>query len=436
MSSAFALAAVTAVIKYQIDNGFPQSLHERISLLPPDRLNNGDANQNRINLFLYMVTQNSGWHNIDLPSHNSEGARIANPKLALDLHYLLTASGSGDYQSEILLGNAMQILHNSPVLRRDKIKKALDNLPQDTLNRNEIIISKMEEQVEQIKITQQNLNIEEISKLWSSFQTNYRLTVSYLATVVLIESNLSMKSSLPVTNRNVYVFPFNNPVIKKIFSSKGANSFITTGSEVVTKGENFPVDNMGLLISEVDFTENIASKSKTEIIFTFPDPIPEKIFSGIQLAKIVSPIYMGTPPTEHTGIESNIEAFILHPEITASLGNSADTVVNNIHVKNGKIKIEFNPNINKNQKITLFLNEFDPPEDRSPHSYSFAAPNKNGIVEPNTVSKEVTFEFTNVIAGKYLVRVRVDGADSLLVQEEDENNPNFNKFIKPSIEIQ
>ena len=370
MSSAFALAAVTAVIKDQIDNSLTESqLNTTLSLLPPDKLNNGEANQNRINLFLYMVTPNLGWRNIDYPSLNSEGERVSNPKLALDLHYLLSASGSNDYQSEILLGNAMQILHNSPVLGRDKIKKALQNLPNNILNRPEIIISKLEEQVEQIKISQQNLNIEELSKLWSSFQTNYRLTVSYLATVVLIESNLSTKSSLPVISRNVYVIPFNNPVINKIISAESENPFITIDSQVIIKGENFPINNMKLLITGLDFTGSIKQpQSKTEISFTFPDPLPDGIFSGIQTVTIVSYINMGTPSIPHTSIESNIEAFILHPKITASVANSSVDIVNATPVKKGQIKIEFNPKINKNQKIILFLNEFNPPEDRSARS--------------------------------------------------------------------
>ena len=44
--------------------------------------------------------------------------RLSNPPLALDLHYLLTAYGAQDLDAEILLGYAMQLLHETPVLTR------------------------------------------------------------------------------------------------------------------------------------------------------------------------------------------------------------------------------------------------------------------------------------------------------------------------------
>ena len=55
----------------------------------------------------------------ELPSRDERGRqRLSNPPLALDLHYLLTAYGADDLDAEILLGYAMQLLHETPVLTR------------------------------------------------------------------------------------------------------------------------------------------------------------------------------------------------------------------------------------------------------------------------------------------------------------------------------
>ena len=70
------------------------------------------------------MTPNQGWRNVNLPSRNGTGERLTNPPLALNLHYLLTAYGAQDFNAEILLGYAMQLLHETPVFARRDIRLA------------------------------------------------------------------------------------------------------------------------------------------------------------------------------------------------------------------------------------------------------------------------------------------------------------------------
>jgi len=132
MSNALAIASVSFVIVDLLNNGLidrdiSSSIGDvLVSALPPDKV---DAMQqhgkSQLNLFLYNITQNSAWRNIDYPSFDSNGDRIKNPPLALDLHYLLTAYGAEQYHSEILLGYGMQLLHETPVLPRSAIQQSL-----------------------------------------------------------------------------------------------------------------------------------------------------------------------------------------------------------------------------------------------------------------------------------------------------------------------
>ncbi|HYX42677.1 MAG TPA: Pvc16 family protein, partial [Pyrinomonadaceae bacterium] len=85
MSTALAIAAVTAVLKDLLNNGLIDhnvSAHANlgevsVSALPPDRvLPDPSKEQNQLNLFLYQVTQNAGWRNVALPARSGRGDRL------------------------------------------------------------------------------------------------------------------------------------------------------------------------------------------------------------------------------------------------------------------------------------------------------------------------------------------------------------------------
>jgi hypothetical protein len=208
MSNALAIAAVTAVLKDLLQDALatpeiPPLGTVRVMTSAPDQIMTGSAEPTQLGLFLHHVTQNSGWRNVGHPSRNGEGQRIANPPLALDLHYLLTAYGASELHREILLGCAMQVFHEVPVLTRKAIAAALRVPPNGSLPAELPLVAQagLADQIEQIKIAPHVLNTEEISKLWTAFQAHYRPTVAYVVTVVLIESTTPARSAPPVLTR-------------------------------------------------------------------------------------------------------------------------------------------------------------------------------------------------------------------------------------------
>ena len=214
MSTALAIAGVTAVLRDLLNDGLVN--HQvsgmlgssvTVSVLAPDRVvapNTSEASQ--INLFLYQVTPNLGWRNEGLPSRDNAGrSRLSNPPLALDLHYLLSVYSGGDLHAEILLGYAMQLLHEMPVLTRGAIHKAL-NPALDVGNvlppgLRALADAGLEDQVESIRLTPHYLNTEEMSKLWTAMQSHFRPTAAYMASVVLIEAREPTRVPLPVLRR-------------------------------------------------------------------------------------------------------------------------------------------------------------------------------------------------------------------------------------------
>ena len=175
MSSHEAIAAVTETLRLYL---FERLGGAACTAKPPDVAREGDGDQ--LNLFLYHLARDAAWANMDLPSETKPG-EAGRPPLALELSYLLTAYGSGDsdVKAQVTLGRAMRLLHDHPLLGREEIQQASDaaNLP-----------ARLHEQIERIRITHEPLSGDELSRLWTSFQTGYRISTAYKAAVVLIDS--------------------------------------------------------------------------------------------------------------------------------------------------------------------------------------------------------------------------------------------------------
>ncbi len=210
MSSALAIAAVSGVLRNLLDDGLiaaaPAVGSVKVTALAPDlvKVDDPDAGPS-LNLFLYRVSPNAGWRNAVLPAYDGNGSRTSNPPLALNLHYLLTAYGSADFQAEILLGYAMALLHQRPVLDHAAIRTALSPSPLGPSILppafQALAAADLADQVESLKVTHEPLDTEEMSRLWSAIQAHYRPTAAYRVSVVLIEAAQATRSALPVLSR-------------------------------------------------------------------------------------------------------------------------------------------------------------------------------------------------------------------------------------------
>jgi hypothetical protein len=221
MSSPLAIGAVSAVLRNLLDNGMIEAGAAiggtvNVSAVAPDTIDLENVEEPpRLNLFLHQVTPNVAWRNVGLPSRSAtSGERLTNAPLALDLQYLLTAYGRADFQAEILLGYAMHLLHERPVLDRAAIRRALNPNPLDVSMLppafQALAVSDLADQVEIIKVTPATMGADEMSKLWAAIQTHYRPSAAYHVSVVLIEGTKPGRSPLPVLTRGLV-----DPVTKR-----------------------------------------------------------------------------------------------------------------------------------------------------------------------------------------------------------------------------
>ena len=174
MSSFQAIAAVTATIRTileleQLPVGTDVTTH------PPEKAKPETESQSRLNVFCYRTSINGAWRNQDLPGRVRSG-ETGRPALPLNLHYAITAFGADkdEVAGNAVLGIAMRALHDRPVLERADIAAVLEE-------------SELHRQLERVRITLEPLSLDDISKLWMTFQCEYRLSAFYEASLVLIE---------------------------------------------------------------------------------------------------------------------------------------------------------------------------------------------------------------------------------------------------------
>jgi hypothetical protein len=199
MSSALAIAAVTAILKDLLDNRLVQKNvigdvgDVTVTALPPDRVTIGSDERAQLNLFMYRVTPHVGWRRSRVTPDPQE--QHAAPPLMLDLHYLLSAYGEQDLQAEMLLGHAIQLFQETPVLTGDAIRSALKPTSSNGARHATspahaaLASSGLAEEVDRLTICPEFLGMEETTRLWSALQAHYRPSAVYEVSAIFIRDD-------------------------------------------------------------------------------------------------------------------------------------------------------------------------------------------------------------------------------------------------------
>jgi len=186
MSSPLSIASVTSVIKSVLENGLV--MHGATAVVgelavtatPPDRITTGADERSQLNIYLYRITPNTAWRAIPTGSAQSNSA----VPLSLDLHYLLTAYGERDYHAETLLGSAMELLHQTPVLTHETIAPTLASLAERG-GSGASVFADVIDSIDRITLSPEFLSMEDLTKLWSALQARFRLSATYQASVLM-----------------------------------------------------------------------------------------------------------------------------------------------------------------------------------------------------------------------------------------------------------
>jgi hypothetical protein len=385
VSNHSAIAAVTATLTNMIQSAVnidAAVAGSKVTARPPDRARQG-APGNQINLFLYRTSIDAAWRN-----HDPAGMRAGEsgqPPLPLVLTYLVTAYGENDDEilGHRLLGIAMGVLNDRPVLSRADILNALQPGPG----------SELEDQVERVRISPDPRPQDEISRMWSTFGTGYRLSVSYDAAVVLIDSTRPVSAPMPVLARGSGDL---GPAVK------GA---LLPSIELVLPPDNRPAaapgDTVTLVGRNLDAAADVQVTglrlAAAETLASVPAEVPSAITVQIPPA--------GTLPAGTVALAARIAAeggppvpgspapLALAPTITSFTPRKPKLDARGAI----SLKVKCSPAVRPSQTIALLLDD------------------QLATLPPVTApTSELVFAIAGLVAGhRYTLRLRIDSVDSI-----------------------
>lgn len=181
MSASTAIGMVGETLRQFLDDEMLITPNVNITLLGPDESGGGNR---RINLFLYKVEQNAHLRNMDWQPSLSDPSQLTPPPLSLNLYYLMTAYAQNDPQTgnttaHEILGDAMRVFYEKPIVPDMYLVPGLIGAR------------------EQLRISQNHVDLDELSKVWSTFSEPFRLSVPYEVSVVQLDQSSAGNRDMP-----------------------------------------------------------------------------------------------------------------------------------------------------------------------------------------------------------------------------------------------
>jgi len=266
--------------------------------------------------------------------------------------------------------------------------------------------SGLENQIEQIKITPEFLNIEEMSKLWTATQSHLRPTSAYMASVVLIESTRPVRSPLPVLSRG-QIDPLTHrdqgvQVISELLTPFPLLESVTPpgGQQVARLGETISLDGHHLdgtgrtvLLANDRFNINqsiAALGTGNPTLMQFSIPVAQAANFPVGFWHVGARVLR---PGETSARETNLLGITIAPEMTglpiSVVRNGAGTA---------SFSLNFRPTLRAGQRVALVLGQ----QEYAPQAFTPPV-------------SALSFVIPNAPVGSHLARLRIDGIDSPII---------------------
>jgi hypothetical protein len=331
------------------------------------------------------------------------GWRASLSTTAAVLKYLITAYGldDDDISGQQLMGKAMSVLHDHPILGKSDIEGITPD-------------SRLHEQLERVRITPDTLSLDDMSKLWSSFQSaEYRLSTGYEVSAVLIESKRLARTPLPVLTRGkddkgIVVQPNLIPPFPTITSIDLHLQQVSAlpGDTVVLNGHHLNGTTVIVRFNHRDLPVPIdvpalANGTDNRIRAQIPNN-PAAWAVGVYSVEAII-----AKAGEQTRATNVLSLFIAPQVLTISPANPIATVIGK-----ATITLTFNPEVRANQRASILLGDRE--------ILANDHPDQTGTL---------IFEIENAPVGTRHIRLRIDGVDSLLV-DRNATPPSYDNAMK------
>ncbi len=386
MSNSLAIANVTQALVNLLDSVKTDFPNTDVTAKPPDNADPSQSTRHGLNLFLYRTEMNTGWRNQPMPQHAKPG-ETGQPPLPLNLHYLLSVYSAEDDEVEghKVLGYAMGLLHDHPVLSRAELESALST-------------SDLHEQIERVRITYEPLSLDDMFRIWGSLNTAYRMSVAYEVTAVLIESQRPTVTPLPVltpaivAQRSLEFLP-SFPIIQSIEIPDGKNA-AELGDTLTINGNLLTGDTVSVQFDNEHLSAPIALTPTAGTSRQLTVQLPNTPAAFTTWTPGLFRVWVDVTTAGQTQ-STNELPLSLAPRITGIAPNPAVYGGGDI-----TLTVDSQPNIREVQRLRLLLG-----------AHEVLAEEFVG----SAVSVDFTLRQTQLPAGTYFARLRVDGVDSEVI---------------------
>jgi hypothetical protein len=373
----------------------PPKVPIRVGVPPED----GDVDKDPlINLFLYRVTENGYLKNQEIPGKGQPGNGYGHPPLSLNLHYLLTAYGAlGDPDvtaanplderiAHFLLGSAMQVFHDMPIIVRGATQSG----------GQQILHASLRSEFEEIKLTLEPLSLEDVAKVWTALNRPYRLSAAYEVSVVQIESDVPTKyvrlvGELPQAGPRSRAVPSAGPSIDSVQGGELPGPYARIGDNVVVEGSNLAAEVTRAFLGGVDATAGVITALDEQVVLTVPDH--PALQPGPVTVRIGHEVVFGDPPRRRPGPSSGVAVFVLVPSI--------EKMTKNLGASPRRIRLKGSRLLAKGARCVALVGDV-------------AIPSSAFLASPERTARDITVPLPDELPdGEYAVRVRVNEAESL-----------------------
>jgi hypothetical protein len=215
MSASTAIGMVSASLRNLLVGEMRLSPVLDVTILAPDESGSG----RRVNLFLYKVVENSFLRNQDWTVKAGTPNQLVPAPLSLNLLYLLTPYApndplNGNASAHQILGEAMRVFYENAVVPKAYLDAGLLDAR------------------EQLQITSDAPDPEELSRIWTTFSQPFRLSVLYQVSTVQLDRLPANQRPMPKRVRQVGVpdirAPLNPPTVVEMSPASGAAGAVLT----------------------------------------------------------------------------------------------------------------------------------------------------------------------------------------------------------------
>jgi hypothetical protein len=392
VSGSAEIATVTAALRNLLAEGMapdPDLADTVFTTQPPDLARTDAVTANQLNLFLYRAAVNPAWSNLSVPGRVAPG-EDAPPPLALTLSYLLTAYGRDNDArrpfSHLLLGRAMGVLHDNPILAAAPPAEA-------GLRRN----------IPPIRLTLQPLSLDDISKLWSGFQTHYRLSVAYEASVVLIESARPVRTPPPALRLGLRSDALPGGAMPLLDRPHAAQS-PQSGDLVVLMGSGL-LGDATIRLTQGGRSWDLPAQAAAQgdrVQFT----LPAKDGPSAGWSTVTARLTRGTQT-----VTSNTLPLAIAPRIVSPLPMTVRQKADGV-----ELEFEVTPPVRPEQTVSLLLGSRETP-----------------VTSRSAGGRTLHVTVRGLAAGSYLLRLRVDGVDSAFLDLSQSGAPAFDPAARLTV---